>query len=97
MQSLMTSGFILLLCGHLSFAYLPKAKINVFNSKTIVKIKEDEESKLLLFDGSKQIFTLRYDHPDFLKMYTKITQSQKEAKPISFEVDANLNIVKVSE
>lgn len=74
---------------------IAKAQTNPTFSDTVVRIKEDDDGKLIVLSKTKQILYLMYNTPNFDSMINALNKSHSEKSSVIITTDSRLNVIKV--
>jgi len=61
---------------------------------TVVRIKEDDDGKIILFKNASQAYYLVYSTPEFDSVLSVLTKSQTQKSAVKITTDSKLNILK---
>lgn len=61
---------------------------------TVVKIKEDDDGKIIVLKNAKQVLYLNYKTPNFDAVLLKLTNSQTQNSTVKITIDTQLNVLK---
>lgn len=86
----------LIFCSLFSFACLAqnsssKSSNTIIDS--VIKIKEDDDGKLILLNQNKKVLYLKNDQKNYDNILIEVSNSLKFNSPVKFKTDANLNVI----
>lgn len=61
---------------------------------TVVRIKEDDDGKIIMLKNAPQAYYLVYSTPGFDSVLTALTKSQTQKTAVKITTDSKLNILK---
>lgn len=61
---------------------------------TVVRIKEDDDGKIIMFKKAPQAFYLTYSTPEFDAVLSKLSKSHTQKSAVKVTTDSKLNILK---
>ncbi len=88
----------LLFCSFFSFTCLAQSSSSKSSNTiidSVVKIKEDDEGKLILLNQNKKVLYLKNDQKNYDNILIEVSNSLKFNSPVKFKTDANLNVIDV--
>lgn len=65
-----------------------------FMNDIVLKIKEDDDGKLVILKNATEVLYLTYETPDFDAVLSTLTKSQTQKSPILITTDHKLNVLK---
>ena len=61
---------------------------------TVVRIKEDDDGKIIMLKNASQVYYLTYSTPGFDSVLSTLTKSQSQKSAVKITTDSKLNILK---
>jgi hypothetical protein len=86
----------LLFCSLFSFTCLAQnssSKSSNIIIDSVIKIKEDDDGKLILLNQNKKVLYLKNDQKNYDNILIEVSNSLKFNSPVKFKTDANLNVI----
>lgn len=89
---LFTASLLVIFFLSVSDALADKAAPTI--TDTVVKIKEDDDGKLIVLKNASQVLYLNHKTPNFEGVLLKLTKSQTQKSILKITTDNKLNILK---